>query len=239
MLYINVTFLKKLTDKYCNQSRFVLKLKIEKKGIAQYIKEVISMEKQIIISVGREFGSGGHIVAANLAKHFGLPLLDSNILADIAKQNNTSEDYLRKYDESARNYLFSRSVNGFSNSPEEIVAQMQFDYIKKKGDAGESFVVIGRCADWVLRENPALVRIIILGNMDSKIQRTAERENISPEKAKNRLEQADKRRKYFHNTHSDNKWGDSRSYDITVNSSKLGLDATTELLVKYIELNCK
>ena len=105
MLYINVTFLKKLTDKYCNQTRFVLKLKIEKKGIAQYIKEVISMEKQIIISVGREFGSGGHIVAANLAKHFGLPLLDSNILADIAKQNNTSEDYLRKYDESARNYL--------------------------------------------------------------------------------------------------------------------------------------
>ena len=116
---------------------------------------------------------------------------------------------------------------------------MQFDYIKKKGDAGESFVVIGRCADWVLRENPALVRIFILGDMDSKIQRTAERENISLEKAKSRLEQADKRRKYFHNTHSDNKWGDSRGYDITVNSSKLGLDATTELLVKYIELNCK
>lgn len=194
------------------------------------------MDKQVIISVGREFGSGGHIVAANLAKHFGLPLLDSNILAEIAKENNTSEDYLRKYDESARNLFFSRTVNGFSNSPEEVIAQMQFDYIKKKADAGESFVVIGRCADWVLRDNPALVRIFILGDMEAKIKRTAERENISEDKAKSRIEQADKRRKYFHNTHSDNKWGDSRSYDITVNSTKMGLDGATELLIKYVEL---
>ena len=194
------------------------------------------MDKQIIISVGREFGSGGHIVAANLAKHFGLPLLDSNILAEIAKENNTSEYYLRKYDESARNLFFSRTVNGFSNSPEEVIAQMQFDYIKKKADAGESFVVIGRCADWVLRDNPALVRIFILGDMEAKIKRTAERENISEDKAKSRIEQADKRRKYFHNTHSDNKWGDSRSYDITVNSTKMGLDGVTELLIKYVEL---
>lgn len=194
------------------------------------------MAKQLIISVGREFGSGGHIVAANLAKHFGLPLLDRNILADIAKEKNTSEEYLRKYDESGRNLLFSRTVNGFSNSPEEIVAQMQFDYIKTKADAGESFVVIGRCADFILRENPALIKIFVLGDKDVKIQRIMEREKLSADKAKTRMEQCDKRRKYFHNTHTENKWGDSRSYDITVNSSKLGLDGTTELLVKYIEL---
>lgn len=194
------------------------------------------MGKQMIISVGREFGSGGHIVAANLAKHFGLTLLDSNILSEIARKNNTSEENLRKYDESARNLLFSRSVNGFSNSPEEIIAQMQFDYIKEKADAGESFVVIGRCADYVLRDNPNLIRIFILGDMEARIARTAERENITPDKARVRIAQADKRRKYFHNTHSENKWGDSRSYDITVNSSKLGLDRATDLLIKYIEL---
>lgn len=194
------------------------------------------MAKQLIISVGREYGSGGHIVAANLAKHFGLPLLDSNILADIAKEKNTSEEYLRKYDESARNLFFSRTVNGFSNSPEEIVAQMQFDYIKAKADSGESFVVIGRCSDYILRENPGLVRIFILGDEGAKVKRTMERENLTEDKAKSLMEQCDKRRKYFHNTHTENKWGDSRSYDITVNSSKLGLDGTTELLVKYIEL---
>lgn len=193
------------------------------------------MDKQLIISVGREFGSGGHIVAANLAKHFGLPLLDSNILAEIARQTNSSEETLRKYDESARNLFFSRTVNGFSNSPEEVIAQMQFDYIKKKADSGESFVVIGRCADYVLRDNPALVKIFILGDMEAKIKRTAERENISEDKAKSRIAQCDKRRKYFHNTHTENKWGDSRSYDITINSTKLGLDGTTEVLADYIE----
>lgn len=194
------------------------------------------MGRQLIISVGREFGSGGHIVAANLAKHFGLPLLDSNILADIAKEKNTSEDFLRKYDESARNLFFSRTVNGFSNSPEEVVAQMQFDYIKSKADAGESFVVIGRCSDYILRENPGLVRVFILGDEEAKVKRVMERENLSEDKARGLMEQSDKRRKYFHNTHSDNKWGDSRSYDITVNSSKLGLEETSELIVKYIEL---
>lgn len=194
------------------------------------------MGKQLIITVGREFGSGGHIIAAKLAEHFGIQLLDSNILAEVAKKSNASEEYLKKYDESARNLFFSRTVNGFSNSPEEIIAQMQFDYIKQKADAGESFVVIGRCADYILRENPALVRVFVLGDTEAKIKRTAEREGISEEKAKIRMEQADKRRKYFHNTHSENKWGDSRSYDITVNSSKLGLDSTVELLIKYIEL---
>ena len=194
------------------------------------------MGKQLIITVGREFGSGGHIIAVKLAEHFGIQLLDSNILAEVAKKSNASEEYLKKYDESARNLFFSRTVNGFSNSPEEIIAQMQCDYIKQKSDAGESFVVIGRCADYILRENPALVRVFVLGDTEAKIKRTAEREGISEEKAKIRMEQADKRRKYFHNTHSENKWGDSRSYDITVNSSKLGLDSTAELLIKYIEL---
>ncbi len=197
------------------------------------------MGRQLIISVGREFGSGGHIVAANLAKHFGLPLLDSNILADIAKEKNTSEDFLRKYDESARNLFFSRTVNGFSNSPEEVVAQMQFDYIKSKADAGESFVVIGRCSDYILRENPGLVRVFILGDEEAKVKRVMERESLSEDKARSLMEQSDKRRKYFHNTHSDNKWGDSRSYDITINSSRLGLDGTSELLVKYIEFMTK
>ena len=194
------------------------------------------MGKQLIISVGREFGSGGHIVAAKLAEYFGIELLDSNIIAEVAKQNNTSEEYLRKYDESARNMFFSRTINGFSNSPEDIIAQMQFDYIKKKAEAGESFVVIGRCSDYILRENPALIRVFILGDEEAKIKRTAEREGISEDKAKALMEQADKRRKYFHNTHSENKWGDSRSYDMTVNSSKLGLDGTAELIIKYIEL---
>ena len=193
------------------------------------------MDKQLIISVGREFGSGGHVVAAGLAKHFGLPLLDSNILAEIAKEKNTDAEYLQKYDESARNLLFSRTVNGYSNSPEDIVARMQFDYLRARADAGESFVVIGRCADYFLRNNAGLVRIFILGDIDAKIKRTAEREGVSEEKARSLMEHNDKRRRTYHNTHCEGKWGDSRSYDITLNSSRLGIEGTTDLLIKYVE----
>lgn len=193
------------------------------------------MDKQLIISVGREFGSGGHVVAAGLAKHFGLPLLDSNILAEIAKEKNTDAEYLKKYDESARSLLFSRTVNGYSNSPEDVVARLQFDYLKARADAGESFVVIGRCADYILRSNAGLVRIFILGDLDAKIKRTAEREGVSEEKARALMEHNDKRRRTYHNTHCEGKWGDSRSYDITINSSRLGIEGTTDLLIKYIE----
>lgn len=193
------------------------------------------MDKQLIISVGREFGSGGHVVAAGLAKHFGLPLLDSNILAEIAKEKNTDAEYLQKYDESARSLLFSRTVNGYSNSPEDVVAHMQFDYLRARADAGESFVVIGRCADYFLRNNAGLVRIFILGDIDAKIKRTAEREGVSEEKARSLMEHNDKRRRTYHNTHCEGKWGDSRSYDITINSSRLGIEGTTDLLIKYVE----
>ena len=78
--------------------------------------------------------------------------------------------------------------------------------------------------------------VFILGDEEAKVKRVMERENLPEDKARGLMEQSDKRRKYFHNTHSDNKWGDSRSYDITVNSSKLGLEGTSELIVKYIEL---
>ncbi len=193
------------------------------------------MDKQLIISVGREFGSGGHVVAAGLAKHFGLPLLDSNILAEIAKEKNTDAEYLQKYDESARSLLFSRTVNGYSNSPEDVVARMQFDYLRARADAGESFVVIGRCADYILRNNAGLVRIFILGDIDAKIKRTTEREGVSEEKARSLMEHNDKRRRTYHNTHCEGKWGDSRSYDITINSSRLGIEGTTNLLIKYVE----
>lgn len=193
------------------------------------------MEKQLIVSVGREFGSGGHVVAAGIAEHFGLPLLDSNILAEIAKEKNADAEYLKKYDESARSLLLSRTVNGYSNSPEEVVARLQFDYLRARADAGESFVVIGRCADYVLRDNPGLVRIFVLGDIDTKAKRTAEREGVTLEKARWLMEHNDKRRRTYHNTHCDGKWGDSRSYDITINSSRLGIEGTTDLLIKYIE----
>ena len=105
------------------------------------------MGKQLIISVGREFGSGGHEIAEMLAKKFDLKLYDKNLLQNIAQEKEVDAQNIEKYDEVPRNMLFSRTVKGYSNSMEENVAQMQFDYLKRKAKEGESFVVVGRCSE--------------------------------------------------------------------------------------------
>lgn len=193
------------------------------------------MEKQLIISLGREFGSGGHIIAQQLAERYKIPLYDSNLLRDVAVEKEMNAEKLQKYDENPKNVLFTRTVRGYSSSPEENIARMQFDYLKSKADAGESFVIVGRCAESVLKGNPNLISIFILGDMEQKIVRTMERNNISREKAQKLIEQQDRKRKTYHNHYCDGKWGDSRNYDLSINSSKLGLDETTRIIAEYID----
>ena len=193
------------------------------------------MEKQLIISLGREFGSGGHIIAQQLAERYKIPLYDSNLLRDVAVEKEMNAEKLQKYDENPKNVLFTRTVRGYSSSPEENIARMQFDYLKSKADAGESFVIVGRCAESVLKGNPNLISIFILGDMEQKIVRTMESNNISKEKAVMLIEQQDKKRKPYHNHYCEGKWGDSRNYDLSINSSKLGLDETTRIIAEYID----
>ena len=119
------------------------------------------MKKQLIISVGREFGSGGHVIAETLAKRFDLPLYDSNILESIAQERNVDAKTLHRYDEVPRNILFSRRVREYSTSAEENIAQMQFEYLKKKADEGESFIVVGRCAETVLGDRPNVISLLL------------------------------------------------------------------------------
>lgn len=110
------------------------------------------MDKQVIITIGREYGSGGHVIAQDIAKRFNVPYYNRNLIEEVAKQNNFDTDNIKDYDESPRKYLFSRTVQGYSNSPEEILAGLQFDFIKEKAASGESFVIVGRCADYVLKD---------------------------------------------------------------------------------------
>mgnify|MGYP004522727783 FL=1 len=192
------------------------------------------MGKQLIISVGREFGSGGHEIAEMLAKKFDLKLYDKNLLQNIAQEKEVDAQNIEKYDEVPRNMLFSRTVKGYSNSMEENVAQMQFDYLKRKAKEGESFVVVGRCSEVILKDNPALISIFVVGDYDSKVERIMRVYKMSRPEAESFMVRQNKKRKGYHNYYCKEKWGDSRNYDITVNSSKLGEAETAELLVDYI-----
>ena len=192
------------------------------------------MEKQLIISVCREFGSGGHEIASELARRFNLPLYDKNILEQIACKHNLNIHRLEPYDEAPKNIFTSRKVKGFSNSPEEQVAQMQFRYLRTKAEEGASFVVLGRCSEEILKDFPCLVSMFVLSDIAFKKERTMARGNTSEEVALELMARADRRRKYYHNQHCRGKWGDSRNYDLCVNSARLGIDGTTDLLEGYI-----
>ena len=192
------------------------------------------MKKQLIISVGREFGSGGHVIAETLAKRFDLPLYDSNILESIAQERNVDAKTLHRYDEVPRNILFSRRVREYSTSAEENIAQMQFEYLKKKADEGESFIVVGRCAETVLGDRPNVISLFVLGDSEVKCKRVMEIYDLSERDAQFKMERHDKYRKQYHNYYWKDKWGDSRAYDLCINSSRLGFDETVNELEDYI-----
>lgn len=193
------------------------------------------MERQLIITVGREYGSGGHEIAKMLAEHYQLPLYDNNILKNIGSEKNLDIRELERYDENPKNPFLARTVRGYSNSPEENTAQMQFEYIRQKAAAGESFVILGRCAESVLKDNPNRISLFILGDMDQKILRIMERHELSREKAQQMIEQHDKKRKWYHNHYCTVKWGDSRNYDLSINSSRLGIEETARMIIRYID----
>lgn len=192
------------------------------------------MEKQLIISIGREFGSGGHEIAEKLAERFSLELYDKNLLQRVAEEKNVDAKDFEKYDEVPRNLLFSRTVKGLSNSMEENIANMQFDFLRKKAESGESFVVVGRCAETILREYPGFISIFILGDKKNKIERVKRIYGMTAEEAEFYIYRQDRKRKDYHNYYCKGKWGDSRNYDISVNSSKLGEEITTDILAEYI-----
>lgn len=193
------------------------------------------MKEQIIISISREFGSGGREIAEKIAKDMELALYDRNILEDIAKEKNMDPENFQDVDEKPRNKLLTRRVKGHTNSMEENLALMQFEYLRKKADSGESFVVVGRCSETVLKDREGLVAIFVTGQKETKIQRTMKKFNLSREEAIVKNERHDRTRRRYHNHYSDFKWGDSRNYDVCINSSRLGIDGTAEVLEAYIQ----
>ena len=198
------------------------------------------MNQQVIIAIGREFGSGGHVIAEELSKRFHLPLYDQNLLEQVAEEKGVDHATLEKYDEKPILKFFTKTVKGYSSSLAEHVANMQYKFLQDKADAGDSFVIVGRCAERKLAENKHLISIFVLGDIPCKIKRVKEVYGLATDEEADRMRmRKDLERKMYHNNHSRGKWGDSRNYHLSVNSSKLGIEKTIDFLEVYIKERIK
>ena len=194
---------------------------------------------QTILSIGREFGSAGHEIAQKLADYYQLPLYDHNLLDEIAASKGLDSRELQGHDEVRRNRLFNRNVRGMDSSPAYNLALLQFDFLREKAESGESFVVVGRCSETVLRPYKGLISIFVLGDMDKKVARIMDLYHMNRKETEEFIKEKDKRRKQYHNSHCELKWGDSRNYDLCINSSRLGVEEIMRILVQYIDARRK
>ncbi len=197
------------------------------------------MERQIIISISREFGSGGHDIAGNIAGKFGLTMYDRSLLKKIAEDMDMDVEVLNKYDERPRNYVLTRRVGKYSNSMEDILVEKQFEFIRKRAESGESFVIVGRCAETVLRDFDGLISIFITGSKSYKLGRIMKQFELNEADAQAKMIKIDRHRRQYHNRYSDHKWGDSRYYDMCIDASLLGVEGTAEILEDYIGARIK
>ena len=188
-----------------------------------------------LVTISREYGSGGHEIAEMLAKDLGYALYDRNLLDHMWDGLDINSEDFEKYDEKSKTPFLTRRVRGHSSSIEDNLAHLQFEFIKEKANSGESFVIVGRCAEAVLRNHPGLISVFIMADEPFKLKRIEEKFDLSPRKAENKMVRHDYNRKKYHNTYSQFKWGDSRGYDICMNSARLDIEGTVESLYRYVQ----
>ena len=199
------------------------------------------MSKKVIITIARQFGSGGREIGERVAAALDIPIVDKELIKDAAERGNLHEDVIKKADESAANsllYTLAMGSNilgttmhfGYKMPLNDKLFILQSEAIKEYASKG-SCVIIGRCADYVLRDEENILRLFIYGDLDHRQARVAERH---PELKSNQIidviNKTDKRRSSYYNFYTGNKWGKYDNYDMAINSSTLGIDHTAQII---------
>ncbi len=198
-----------------------------------------------VITIGRQFGSGGHEIGEKVAKYFGVQCMDKELLSQAAKDSGFCEEMIQNHDERPTNsflynlvmdtYSFGYNAAHFVDMPiSHKVFLAQFDTIKKIAEEGPC-VIVGRCADYALSDKKNCVHIFIYGDEDDKTKHVMEKYNVDAVKAKELCMKKDKQRQSYYNYYSSKKWGRADSYDLCINSSILGIDGTVKLITQYVE----
>lgn len=200
-----------------------------------------------IYTIGREFGSGGREVGKKLAAKLGIKLYDKELLQQAAKDSGFCEEIFENHDEKPTNsFLYSLvmdtySVSGYSAAPfldmplNHKVFLAQFETIKKIAEK-ESCVIVGRCADYALSDNPNCINVFIHADLDVRIKNVSRNLNITENKARDIINKTDKQRASYYNYYTSKKWGDSKSYNLSLDAGKLGTDNCVEMILKFREL---
>ena len=196
---------------------------------------------KIIITINREFCSGGNYVGKPLSEKLGVPFYDKELVNLAAKEAGYAEATFEKVDEIATNSLLYSLIMGVHNSTQtgilpdnDKLFAIQADIIRKEAEKG-SAVILGRCSNYILREEKKLLRIFLKGDMEHRIARY-EKVYGKPEKdsIETILEKKDKKRASYYKFYTGNRWDDINNYDLVINTSKIGFDNTTEVIMDYI-----
>lgn len=200
------------------------------------------MKGNLVITIGRQCGSGGKKIGETVAQRLGIKCYDKELLTLAAKNSGLCEELFETHDEKpTSSFLYSLVMDtysmGYSNSAymdmplNHKIFLAQFDTIKKLADE-ESCVIVGRCADYALAEYPNVVSVFVTGNDEERIEYLKQLYKVETAKAKDIMVKTDKKRASYYNYYSSKKWGDSRSYDLCINSSSVGIDGAVDMILE-------
>ena len=205
------------------------------------------MNNNTIISIGRQYGSGGKAIGDKLAKELGIPFYDKELISMAAQKSGMSADLLKEVDERASNSLLyalstgminihTGSASSFYNMPmNDRLFIVQSDLIKQLAEEGPC-VIVGRCADYVLEKYPGLVSVFIHADLQNRVKRAVEEYGVDPNRAQEIVLKTDKKRASYYNYYSSRKWGELNNFDLCINSDAVGIDGAVKLILQFIEL---
>lgn len=204
------------------------------------------MANRTIITIGRQFGSGGREIGLKLSERLGIKFYDKELLNEAARESGLSREVIEQFDERPVNsLLYSLSIGlvqgthptalNESTSLESQIYMAQFNAIRRIADT-EDCIIIGRCADYVLRDVPNVMSVFIHAPIESRTRRIAKLYELDRDKAKKLIDKKDKVRSSYYNFYSDRRWGASTSYSLTLDSSKTGIDGAAELIEAYTKI---
>ena len=191
-----------------------------------------------IITISREFGSGGRFIGEEVAKKLGIAYYDKNIINQIAEESGLSPDYIQESAElSPKKVILAYALAGrdiTGKSVEDMVYEVQRKVILELAEK-EPCVIIGRNADFILKDRDDVLNVFIHGNMPEKMKRICQLYNVSEQDAVKMMTDTDKRRMTNYNFYTDQRWGKASNYTLCLNSSQLGYDKCEEIIMECVK----